>query len=147
MPEESHDRFPPVNANEASIVLAHASKARTRADHAVREGSGWTERFFGSFGVATIVFISLVAVGGVVAYVASWVVYGIMATWFQRREMVTWRGFDRYGGRCFAAWFLLQGVGCGLGFNLFSGVVAYWMPVALIVSVPMFLGAWRAARR
>lgn len=137
--------LPSMGPTEAYSALALAEKAQ--AHDAVRAGSAWTGWFLGSYGVTTAIFISLVAVAGAVAYVGSWVVYGVIATWFGRRGRVTWRGFDRLSGRCFAAWFLLQGVGCGVGFNLFSGVAAYWVPVALVTSVPMFIGAWRVAQR
>lgn len=145
--DRPQDRLLSAGQTEAVSALAFAEKARADAEHAVRAGSGWTRWFLGSYGVTTAIFISLVAVGGVAAYVGSWVAYGVIATWFGRREKVTWRGFDRLSGRCFAAWFLLQGAGCGLGFNLFSGVAAYWVPVALVISVPMFVGAWRASQR
>jgi hypothetical protein len=147
MRETAEDEFPPTDPVTAAAALAHAEKAQVIANQAVRAGSAWTSRFLGAFGVASVVFFSLADVGGVVAYVASWVVYGAIATWFARREQVSWRGFERLSGRSFAAWFVLQGAGCAVGFNFFSGVAGYWVPVALVVSAPLFAGAWRAAHR
>lgn len=131
----------------AAAALAHAEKAQAKARRAVRDASGWTSRFLSALGVASLVFISLTGVGGVVAYVAGWVVCGVIASWFTRCEQVSWRGFERLSGRSFAAWFVLQGAGCGVGFNFFAGVAAYWLPVAVVVCAPLFLGAWRAAHQ
>ncbi len=121
--------------------------AKAIASQAVRAGSGWTGRYLAAFGVLSTVFLTLCGVGGVAAYVASWVAYGITATWFARHEYVSWRGFDRLTGRCFAVWFVLQGIACGVGFNLFAGEMIYWVPAALLVSSPFFIGAWRASHR
>jgi len=147
MREIRHDEFPSTDPGTAAAALAHAERARTVAELAVRQGSAWTSRYFCAFGVASLVFMTLTAVGGVVAYVASLVVYGVIASWFARREQVSWRGFERLSGRSFVAWFVLQGAGCAVGFNFFSEVAAYWIPVALVVSAPLFIGAWRAAHR
>jgi hypothetical protein len=134
-----------------AVMLAYAENAQTVAVRAVRARSGWTSSSLAAYGVATVVFITLTGilpdVAGALAYVGSWVVYGVIATWFARREQVSWRGFDRLSGRSFAAWFVLQGAGCAIGFNLFPGVAAYWVPVAMAVSAPFFVGAWRAAHR
>lgn len=147
MRETTQDRLPPMDPAEAAAALGDAEKAQAQAASAVRAGSAWTSWALAAYGIATVIFISLIAVAGVAAYVGSWVAYGVIATWFARRERVSWRGFDRLSGRCFAAWLLLQGVGCGVGFNLFPGVAAYWVPVSLLVSAPLFIGAWRAAHR
>jgi hypothetical protein len=130
-----------------AAALARAEEAQARASNAVRAGSIWTSRFLCAFGVASVVFISLTAAGGVPVYATSWVVYGVIATWFARRERVSWRGFDRLSGRSFTVWIVLQGVGCAVGFNFFSGVAAYWVPFAFVASAPLFVGAWRAAHR
>lgn len=135
----------------AAAALAHAERAQDRARHAVRAGSAWTSQLLAAFGVASVVFLTLTGalpgVGGGIAYLASWAAYGAISTWFGRRERVSWRGFDRLSGKCFVAWLVLQGAGCAVGFNLFPGNVAYWAPVAWVVSAPLFVGAWRAARR
>jgi hypothetical protein len=136
-----------LNPTTAAAALAHAEKAQAIAGHAVRVRSGWTSRFLATFGVTSVVFLALCGVAGVIAYVASWIAYGVISTSFARRERVSWRGFDRLSGRCFAAWFVLQGIGCAVGFNFFSGELAYWIPVALLVSSPFFIGAWVAAHR
>jgi O-antigen/teichoic acid export membrane protein len=131
----------------AAATLAHAEQAQALARDAVRARSGWTSWFLATFGVASVVFISLCALGGVIAYVASWVAYGVIAHWFARREHVSWRGFDRLSGRSFAAWFVLQGAVCGVGFNFFSGQLGYWVPLAFVAAAPFFVGAWYAVRR
>jgi hypothetical protein len=137
----------PIDSVTAAAALAHAEKARAIAGEAVRSGSGWTSRYLATFGVASVIFLTLCGLGGVAAYVASWVAYGIIATWFARREHVSWRGFDRLSGMCFAVWFVLQGIACGIGFNFFAGEMAYWVAAALLVSSPFFIGAWRASHR
>jgi hypothetical protein len=145
--EVVHGELPTIDPATAAAALAHAENAQALAADAVRVRSGWTSRFLATFGLTSLVFLTLCGVGGVLAYVASWVAYGVIATWFAHREQVSWRGFDRLSGRCFAAWFVLQGVACGVGFNFFVGEMAYWIPVAFLVSSPFFIGAWRAAQR
>jgi hypothetical protein len=151
MPETVRDEFPPIDAVAAAAALDHTKLAQTTGSQAVRAGSSWTSRFLGAFGIASVVFISLTGtlpdVGGAIAYVTSWVIYGAIATWFARREKVSWRGFDRLSGKSFRAWFVLQAAGCAVGFNYFAGVAAYWVPVALVVSAPLFIGAWSAAHQ
>lgn len=136
-----------IDSVKAAAALAHAEQAQAIASRAVRAGSGWTSWFLGAFGVTSVVFLTLTGVGGAIAYVASWAAYGVISTWFARREQVSWRGFDRLSGRCLVAWLVLQGAGCAVGFNFFVGEMAYWAPVALVVSAPLFLGAWLAAHR
>lgn len=146
-PDAIHDGLDAIEPAAAAVALVYAENAQAIAGKAVRAESRWTGRFLAAFGIASIVFLALASVGGVVAYVASWLAYGVISQWFARRERVSWRGFDRLCGRSFAAWFVLQGVGCGVGFNFFAGEAAYWVPMAVVVSAPLFAGAWRTARR
>jgi hypothetical protein len=103
------------------------------------------------YGTASVVFViltgTLPGVGGAVAFGASWVAFGGISTWFKRRQRVYWRGFDRLVGMSFVAYFVLWAVAGGVGFNLFSGQVAYWAPAALVVPAPLFVGAWRSTWR
>jgi hypothetical protein len=145
--EVVNEELYPIDQATAAAALAHAEKAQAIAGNAVRARSSWTSQYLATMGIASVVFLALCGVGGVIAYIASWVAYGVIATWFARREQVSWRGFERLSGRCFAAWFVLQGVACAVGFNFFSGEMTYWVPAALLVSSPFFIGAWRAAHR
>ena len=145
--ESIHNELPPMDPAAAAAALTYADQARTKASHAVLTGSAWTSRFLGAFGVTTMVCIILTGVLGAIAYIASWVAFGVISTWFARRERVSWRGFDRLSGRSFRVWLVLQSAAGAVGFNFFVGEVAYWIPVAFVVSAPMFVGAWYAAHR
>ncbi len=136
----------------AAATLAHANQAQAAALDAVRRaGSGWTAHFLAAYGAANVVFViltgTLPGVGGAIAFGVSWLAFGGISTWFNRRQQVCWRGFDRLVGMSFVAYFVLWGVAGGVGFNLFPGQAAYWFPVALVVSAPLFIGAWRSACR
>jgi hypothetical protein len=145
--EVVHEELHPIDPATAATALAHAERAQAIASDAVRARSSWTSRYLATFGIASLIFLALCGIGGVAAYVASWVAYGVISVWFARREQVSWRGFDRLSGKCFASWFVLQGVACAVGFNFFNGDMAYWILIALLVSSPFFIGAWRAAQR
>lgn len=132
---------------EAATALAQAERKQEAANQAVRAESGWTGWFLATFGATSLIFFALCGVGGVAAYVASWLAYGVISRWFARRARVSWRGFDRLSGVCFATWFVLQGAVCAVGFNIFRDQVAYWVPAAFVVSAPFFVGAWLARQR
>jgi len=138
--KDTVDDFSPL---DPAAALARAEEARS----AVRAGSGWTTWYLGAFAATSAVFLSLTAWGGVAVYASSWVVYGVIASWFARRERVSWRGFDRLASRCLLSWLVLQcGVGA-LGFNVFSNDALYWVPAAGMVAAPLLVGAWRSAHR
>jgi hypothetical protein len=136
----------------AAAALADADRATAAALDAVRRaGSGWTPHFLTAYGAAVVVFLiltgTLPGVAGAIAFGISWAAFGGISTWFKHHQQVYWRGYDRLVGRSFVAYFLLWGAAGGIGFNLFHGQVAYWVPAALVVSAPLFVGAWRSAWR
>jgi hypothetical protein len=136
----------------AAAALAHANQAGVAALDAVRRaGSGWTPHFLATYGAASVVFMILIGtlrgVSGDIAFGVSWVAFGAICTWFSNRQSVCWRGFDRLVGVSFIAYFVLWAIAGGVGFNFFSHQAAYWVPAALVVSAPLFAGAWRLVWR
>ncbi len=147
-----NDVIPP-DPGVAAAALAHADQAKA----AVRARSGWTARYLRAYGLASVVFVLVVSLpgraGGSVPVVAAlvvsalWAAFVALACVYSHRQAVTWRGFARVNGLVFGTWGALWAAASGIGFSAFPGRLAFWLPAALVVSLPFFVGARVAARR
>lgn len=137
----------------AAAALARAGQAQTAA----RDGSRWHARYFRAFGLASVVFVLAVSLpgvpGGSAARLAGWLgsaqwaAFAVLAAIHAHRQGVSGRGFGRLHGLVFGTWGALWAAAAGIGFGVFPGRVAFWLPAALVVSLPFFVGARVAARR
>lgn len=137
----------------ASVALARADQAQAAA----RAGSGWHARYFSAFGLASFMFVLGVSLPGggsgsagtLVGWLGSalWAVFAAVVSVLAQRKGVTGRGFVRLHWFVFGTWGGLWAAAATIGFRVFPGVVAFWLPAAVVVSLPFFVGALIAARR
>lgn len=137
-----------VTREQAASDLADADRAAGR----VRRQSRWMARYMGAFAAGFAVLTLIL--GLVEPRWLSWPASGVlwaglttaMVVWANRRP-ATARGVGR---RALWGWL---GTGVLYGVALFAGIpgqlgnLAYWLPAAAVVALPLAVAAWREARR
>jgi hypothetical protein len=63
-----------------------------------------------------------------------------------RKRFVRRRGQAMRHAVVWAGWAVIYGTALAVGVAFFRGQPAYWIPMAVVVSAPLFLGAWWAGR-
>lgn len=135
------------HADDAASALAHAD--RLAAD--VNRRAKWYVAYLVTYGVASFVLtLVLGMVAGPVAATIAITCWGVVIgglSAFAARQPVARRGFGRRHGLVVGAWALLYGVVLLPGLAWFPGEPLWWVPGAILVSLPAFAGAILEARR
>lgn len=145
------------HSGERDLVEPTPEQAR-----ALLEGSGkafetvlaegrWVVRYLLVFAAAAAVLIPPVAfvtywpVAVVVCVLWSTVLVGLLV-WSARRRATPLGAYHRMGS-AFMLFGVLYGITCLLGFTVFVGELAWWIPGGLASAVPLLIAAIREARR
>ncbi|MFE0377672.1 hypothetical protein ACFW1M_19270 [Streptomyces inhibens] len=134
-------------AKDAAAALARAQELSST----VRAGAKWYVRYQVVYGCAAAVVV--LAIGllsrpyGVAIGVGFWglVVAGLSV--YSARQRVARRGFGRWHASMIIAWGLLYAAVLVPGSIWFPGVVAWWVPGAVVVALPGLIGGYLEARR
>ncbi|MEV0401860.1 hypothetical protein [Actinoallomurus sp. NPDC050550] len=135
------------DAMDAAEALARAQDL----DSAVRGGSRWAVRYQLVYGVAIAITVAVVGllghpVGTVVGTV-FWLVTLAALIVYALRQPVIRRGFGQRHSLALGASTMLYIVTLFTGTSHFEGDPAWWLPGAVVVALPAFIGAYVAARR
>ncbi|MEU4408716.1 hypothetical protein AB0F88_29725 [Streptosporangium sp. NPDC023963] len=126
--------------------------ARARElDALVRNRSRWYSRYLLLFGVATLVMVpALGFASGVLAVAVSttiWMAFVAALIVYAARQPVNPRGYGVRHIVIMATWGVLYLGVLLCGVVWFFGEPAWWLPGAVLVSLPPFVGAYLEARR
>jgi hypothetical protein len=85
--------------------------------------------------------------GGSGAVTTAWsAAIGMIVSYGASRRLVRRRGRFARHAVIWTAWALIYGTALAVGVAFFRGQLAYWLPMAVVVSAPLLLGAWWASR-
>ncbi|MEU4539148.1 hypothetical protein AB0G15_30270 [Streptosporangium sp. NPDC023825] len=126
--------------------------ARARElDALVRNRSRWYSQYLVLFGVATLVMVPVLGfASGVLAVAVSttlWMAFVAALIVYAARQPVSRHGYGARHGVIMAAWGVLYLGVLLCGVVWFPGEPAWWLPGAVLVSLPPFAGAYLEARR
>ncbi|MFI2703002.1 hypothetical protein [Cellulosimicrobium composti] len=132
---------------EAAEALERVSRlaGRTRA-----QGWRWVRLYLTGWAVASVGLVLAIGLGGRVGFfvgMGAWAVIVAVGTTWANRQGATAPGTAR---RIFAGaitWAVVYGVTIFVGTTLWPGLVAFWVPAALVSAVPLLLAAWRPVPR
>ncbi|MBO2452921.1 hypothetical protein J4573_37925 [Actinomadura barringtoniae] len=137
--------------DDASDLTPAAALARAdELKAAVDERSRWLIRFQLGYGAMSLVMVLLLGLiswpAGIVVSMAFWVVTLTYLIIYAMRQPVTHRGMARSHGAMMAAWTVLYMAVLFAGLH-FQGEAAWWVPGAVVVSLPGFFSAYLTHRR
>ncbi len=136
----------PPAASEAHEALDRAGQL----DMSVRRRSRWYGYWLLIFGAGMLGAMVTFGFGGLLSVVAAATMIGVLVaglTTYQARQRVTPHGYGRRHGTIMASWGVLYAVALIIGLTWFQGELAWWLPVAVIVPLPFFVGAAVELRR
>ncbi|MEV6566519.1 hypothetical protein [Streptomyces kronopolitis] len=134
-------------SQDAVAALARAQELRST----VRDGTRWYAWYQVIYGSATA--FTLLSTGlitrpyGVAIGCGVWIAVIVGLSVYAARQRVTRWGFQRRQACLVTAWGLLYGGVLTVGLIRFPGVVAWWVPGALLVALPGLIGGYLEARR
>jgi hypothetical protein len=137
-----------LSVQEARSRLDDAARARTAVASSERR---WWLLYLGSAGLAILVLFPLIgllpASGGSSAFVTAWsAAIGMIVSFSARKRLVRRRGQAMRHAVVWASWAVIYGTALAIGVAFLRGQPAYWIPMGVVVSAPLFLGAWWAGR-
>jgi hypothetical protein len=137
-----------VTVHEARSRLDDAARARTAVASSERR---WWRFYLGSAGLAILVLFPLIGLlpvgGGSSAFVTAWsAAIGMIVSFSARKRLVRRRGQAMRHALVWASWAVIYGAALAIGVAFLRGQPAYWIPMGVVVSAPLFLGAWWAGR-
>ncbi|SEG76259.1 hypothetical protein SAMN04489712_111142 [Thermomonospora echinospora] len=129
----------------ASAVLAQAEALQDK----VRHRSLWYARYLRCYGAAAFVMTLMLCwgKGWVVGSVALWGVVIAALSVYAARQPVARRGFGRRHRLIIGCWAVLYAAVLVPGTIWFQGEPVWWLPGAVLVSLPAFIGAHLEGRR
>ncbi|MFF8787246.1 hypothetical protein [Streptomyces sp. NPDC015125] len=134
-------------SQEAAAALDRAQKLSST----VRAGARWYVWYQLIYGCASAVLVlSIGLLGrpyGVAIGIGLWCATITGLSVYVARQRVARRGFGVRHGVLIASWGLLYGAVLAPGTIWFPGVLAWWVPGALVVALPGLVGAYLEARR
>lgn len=140
---DKHDDPTPA---DAAAALARADQLKISVD----DRSGWLVRFQLGFAAMSLIMALLLGLlprpAGIVASLAFMVITLPVLIFYAVRQPVAHRGMARSHLLMMAAWTVLYLATITSGLR-FPGEPAFWVPAAVIVSLPGFAGAYLTARR
>lgn len=135
------------DATAAVAALARAQELRST----VRDGTkwyAWYQVIFGSAAAVMVLSIGLISKPyGVAIGCGIWITVIIGLSVYAARQRVARLGFQRRHAGLIIAWGLLYGGVLSAGLIWFPGVVAWWVPGALLVALPGLIGGYLETRR
>ncbi|MGW9078392.1 hypothetical protein [Streptomyces kronopolitis] len=134
-------------SKDAVAALARAQELRST----VRDGTRWYAWYQVVYGiVAAVMMLSIGLISrpyGVAIGCGVWTSAIAGLSVYVARQRVTRLGFQRRHAGLLLAWGLLYGGLLSAGLIWFPGVVAWWVPGALLVALPGLIGGYLEARR
>lgn len=134
-------------SQDAVAALARAQELRST----VRDGTkwyAWYQVIYGIAAAAMVLSIGLISGPyGVAIGSGIWTAVLIGLSVYAARQRVARWGFQRRHASLLTAWGLLYGGVLSGGLIWFPGVVAWWVPGALLVALPGLIGGYLEARR
>jgi hypothetical protein len=142
--ETPHDLTPA--AADAALARAHASSDRLQA-----RGLGWLSRYMAVFGLgfgAVTAVIGLVEppVVRTVAFVGGWLVFVLAMVLWSRNRPATLRDHDVRIRPYWRLTFVFYAVALASGLGQQLGNPSFWVPAAVVVALPLVVGAVRVRR-
>jgi hypothetical protein len=138
---------PDVNGPDALAHLAQAEKMQ----QAVRRQSQWYARYLVIFGIATIPVVTAAGfIEGPVSaltFALVWCVFVFVISMWSRRFGASRRGFARVHAIWLFTWMLCYMAVLFIGVALFPRDLAWFLPGAVVTSIPCFVTAYLEARR
>ncbi|MFI0908109.1 hypothetical protein ACH4TE_32040 [Streptomyces sioyaensis] len=133
-------------------VAAMAALARAQElGSTVRDGTKWYAWYQAIFGgAAAVMVLSIGLIGGpygVGIGCGIWTTVIIGLSVYAARQRVARLGFQRRHASLIIVWGLLYGGVLSAGLIWFPGVVAWWVPGALLVALPGLIGGYLETRR
>ncbi|MHB8295033.1 MAG: hypothetical protein ACYDH5_10510 [Acidimicrobiales bacterium] len=131
---------------EAVVALAHVGALGDTA----RGGARWTVRLLVAYGLAVLIYVPWVGVlpvAGILVATGLWFAFCAATVVFAYRQRVSPRGFGLLWAVVFSSFGLLWSVASAVGIGSFRGDLVYWLPAALVISMPFFVGAGVATKR
>jgi len=131
---------------EVEVALADAHTASA----ALAARGNWLRTYllvFAAGSVAVVLLIGLDGQRGVAVGMALWFLLIAVMSWWGARQRVILRGHKRRSFVAFGGWGVLYGATLLVGEYLFAGQPAFWVPAAVITSVPLVLVACWPPRR
>jgi hypothetical protein len=143
--DRPHD--PRVDGPDALAHLAQAEKMQ----QAVRRQAKWYARYLVLFGVATIPAVTAAGfiqgpVSGL-AFALVWCVFVFAVTLWSQRFGVNRRGFGRVHAIWLVSWLVCYMAVLFIGVALFPHNLAWFLPGAVVTSIPCFVTAYLEAHR
>lgn len=137
--------MPNIDAEAAGAALTRAETLQRR----VRRRSRWYVRYLQIYGAGAFVATLLLGLGprGVAASVAVWGAVVAALSAYAVRQPVSRHGFTRRHAMIIASWAVLYAAVLMPGVLWFEGELLWWLPGAVVVSLPAFLGARLEGRR
>jgi len=137
---------PAPDPREAAAALDRASRLAwtTRA-----QGWRWVRRYLTGWAVASVGLVLTIGLGGRAGFfvgMAVWAVVVAAGTAWSSRQGATAAGTARRIFVGAASWAVVYGVALFAGMSLWPGLVAYWVPAALVSAAPLLLAAWLPTR-
>ncbi|HEX3607132.1 MAG TPA: hypothetical protein VH134_14515 [Candidatus Dormibacteraeota bacterium] len=137
-----------ISVHEARAGLEEAARARRAVQSGERR---YWFAYLGSAGIAILILFPLIGLlpvgGGSGAVTTAWsAAIGMIVSYGASRRLVRRRGRFARHAVIWATWALVYGTALAVGVAFFRGQLAYWLPMAVVVSAPLLLGAWWASR-
>jgi hypothetical protein len=132
---------------QAAADLARAEQANER----VRSRARWMSAYLGVFAVgfgALTLILGLVTPLWLRMTISSvlWAPLVVGMVWWTRQQPAAPRDWCRRGGWGWAGTGVLYGAALWIGTPGLLGRVEYWVPAAVLVTIPLALAAWREHR-
>ncbi|MFD9209756.1 hypothetical protein ACFVZM_26215 [Streptomyces sioyaensis] len=134
-------------SKDAMAALARAQELRAT----VRDGTkwyAWYQVIFGGAAAVMVLSIGLISrPHGVAIGCGMWFAVIIGLSVYAARQRVARSGFRRRHATLITVWALLYGGVLSAGLIWFPGVVAWWVPGALLVALPGLIGGYLETRQ
>lgn len=140
------------SADTGGTDAANALARAEDLDAAVRRESRWYVRYLVAFGIATVPAVTWAGfISGprsAVAFTVVWVGFVVgISVLYAGRQRVARRGYARLHFTWLAGWLAAYCAVLFPGVAWFHGELAWWLPGAVVVSLPCFVAAYLEARR
>jgi hypothetical protein len=136
-----------MTSSDAHAALRAAESAAARTRRSARWMATYTVVFGAGFAAMTLLLglTNLDNTSPAVLPTMWSILIAVMLIWARRQRAA----LTRTGRRILPYWMasgLLYGAALIVGVNRFHGEPGYWIPAAIVVGMPMFVGAWRESR-